>query len=144
MTTTASALKPFEATLHKSEDWVHWIMDQLHTNESQRAYRVLRAVLHALRDRLTPEEAAHLGAQLPMLIRGLYYEGFNPARQPMTCRSLDEFLQRVNQELQTPIDPDPRTSVSLVFRLLNDRVSQGEIQDVKGMLPKELQDCWPD
>jgi uncharacterized protein (DUF2267 family) len=33
-------------------------------------------MLHALRDRLPPEIAVHLSAQLPMLVRGIYYEGW--------------------------------------------------------------------
>jgi uncharacterized protein (DUF2267 family) len=63
-------------------------------NES---YAALRAVSHALRDRLTVEESAHLAAQLPMLIRGLYYEGWNPARVPVKMNK-EQFLERVRQD----------------------------------------------
>src|ERR1700730_15490584 len=59
-------------------------------------YAALRAVLHALRDRLTVEEAAQFAAQLPMLVRGLYYTEWDPSRVPPK-RSNDEFLQRVRQ-----------------------------------------------
>ena len=38
-------------------------------------YRALRSVLHVLRNRLTPEQAVHLRAQLPLLVRGILYDG---------------------------------------------------------------------
>jgi uncharacterized protein (DUF2267 family) len=67
----------FDRTLYKTHTWLKEIMEVLGTEDRHRAYMALRAVLHALRDRLTVEEVAQLGAQLPMLIRGLYYEGWD-------------------------------------------------------------------
>src|SRR5258706_928036 len=61
------------------------------------SYAALRAVLHALRDRLTVDEGAQFSAQLPMLVRGLYYAGWDPSRVPQKM-SRDEVLQRVPQE----------------------------------------------
>jgi uncharacterized protein (DUF2267 family) len=49
------------------------------------SYDALRGVLHALRDRLTVEEAAQLAAELQMLVRGIYQPVGHPtpaARAP--------------------------------------------------------------
>jgi uncharacterized protein (DUF2267 family) len=72
------------------------------------AYRALRATLHALRDRLTVEEVAQLGAQLPILVRGVYYEGWNPTGKPLKLRHKEEFLARIAHELRGdgPLDPE--------------------------------------
>jgi uncharacterized protein (DUF2267 family) len=66
-----TGLPIFDETVQLSNVWLNELMDELDWDDKKRAYRVLRATLHALRDRLTPHEAAHLGAQLPMLIRSL-------------------------------------------------------------------------
>ena len=47
------------------------------------SYDALRAVLHALRDRLTVDECADLAARLPLLVRGMYCEGWDPSRVPV-------------------------------------------------------------
>ena len=57
-------------------------MEQLGTGDRKLAYNVLKATLHALRDRIGPENAIHLGAQLPILVRGIYYDGWQFAQTP--------------------------------------------------------------
>src|SRR5262245_36403346 len=69
----ASGLDVFDRTLQTTHVWLNELMDSL-GSDRQAAWHVLGAVLHALRDRLPPGLAAHLGAQLPLLVRGLYYD----------------------------------------------------------------------
>ena len=61
------------------------------------SYAALRAVLHTLRDRLTVEEAADLAAQLPLLISGIYFDGWDPSRVPQKMHR-DEFLQHIREK----------------------------------------------
>ncbi len=109
----------------------------------QRAYHALRAVLHALRDRLTIDEAADLGAQLPLLIRGLYYEGWDPSRTPVKERHRETFLRHIAAAF--PHDPEvyPEGIAWAVFKVLERHVSSGEIKDVLHVLPKEIRSLWP-
>ena len=60
----------FGTTLAKTNLWLEQMSDALHWDDHHKAYHGLRAVLHALRDRLPVPEAVHLGAQLPMLYAG--------------------------------------------------------------------------
>lgn len=140
---SATGLEVFDKTLQTTNIWLQEIMADIGPDR-QRAYHALRAVLHALRDRLTVEEAAHLGAQLPTLVRGFYYESWRPATNPARERSAEAFLGRVAAGLQNirPIDPEDATRA--VFKVLTRHVAPGEIEDVKQMLPQELRRFWPE
>lgn len=133
----------FDSTLQKTNIWLGDLNEELGWDDQHRCYRALRATLHALRDRLTVEETAHLGAQLPMLIRGIYYEGWNPTGKPLKVRQPEEFLGHIEDELRPDFEADPETVARGVFRLLSRRISEGEIQDIKQVLPRKLAALWP-
>jgi uncharacterized protein (DUF2267 family) len=137
-----TGLTIFDETLHVSNVWLKELMGQLDWDDKSRAYRALRAVLHALRDRLTAHEAVHLGAQLPMLIRGIYYENWHMKDVVSTERTKSAFLGHIAAELRDP-HVDAEQSARQVFILLAHKVSPGEIDDVKKMLPPEIRALWP-
>jgi uncharacterized protein (DUF2267 family) len=114
----------------------------LDTDDRHVAYVALRGTLHALRDRLTVEEVAQLGAQLPMLIRGFYYEGWDPTGKPLKVRDREQFLARIAQEIRDTGQTDPARAASAVFRVLAARIAGGEIEDVKQVLPPDIRDLW--
>jgi uncharacterized protein (DUF2267 family) len=101
------------------------------------SYAALRAVLHALRDRLPVNEAAQLGAQLPMLVRGIYYTGWDPSKVPMKMNR-DEFMHRVRESIPYEIDGHTEQLVTTVLRALRHYISDGEWDDTKSVMPKEL------
>jgi uncharacterized protein (DUF2267 family) len=142
---TSTGLDVFDTTVQKSNEWLLELMQELGTQDRHYAYLSLRSTLHALRDRLTVEEAAHLAAQLPMLIRGLYYEAYNPTDKPLRERHKDEFLSHI-QDAFYRADPtvDAESVAGAVFRLLSRRVSEGEMEDVRAMLPKGVREIWPE
>jgi len=100
-------------------------------------------VLHTLRDHLTVEEAMHLGAQMPMLIRGFYYEGWTLTGKPVKERRKEEFLAHIKQAFRDDERIDPEKVVRTVFRVLSRRITEGEIADVKHQLPAALRELWP-
>ncbi len=139
----ANSIPVFDTTFQKSNEWVNELASELHTNDRQFAYRVLRGVLHALRDRLTGDEAVHLGAQLPMLLRGAYFEGWGFQGKP-TDDDLAAFLERIEKSLaDQPGVPDPERWARAVFFVLARRVDIGEVQDVVGILPRDFEGLWP-
>lgn len=138
-----TALDVFDTTLEKTNEWLNGIGDELGWDNKHAAYTALRSTLHALRDRLPVNEAAQLGAQLPMLIRGFYYEGWHPADKPLKVRHLDEFLDQVAAECRTDLDAPMDAVVRAVFRALERHVSEGEITSVIRALPNELRSLWP-
>jgi uncharacterized protein (DUF2267 family) len=140
---TATSLDVFERTLQKTNIWLDDLMARMNWQDRHRAYSALRATLHALRDRLTVDEATQLAAQLPMLIRGFYYEGWDPTGKPIKERHKDEFLARIRHELRTDGQTDPEQIARAVFGVLERRVTEGEIQDVRSVLPEQLKELWP-
>jgi uncharacterized protein (DUF2267 family) len=140
---SATGLDVFDTTLHKTNSWLNDLMQVLGWSDRDKAYSALKATLHALRDRLTVEEVAQFGAQLPTLIRGFYYEGWDPTGKPLRMRHKEEFLGRIEQHFRGDDYIDPEQVARAVFRVLAQRVSEGEIEDVKHVLPAELQELWP-
>ena len=133
----------FEHSLQITNVWLKDLMARLGTEDRHHAYLALRTTLHALRDRLTVEETAHLGAQLPMLVRGLYFEGWHPAGKPRKDRTGEEFLAHLEGAARNP-NFEAESAVRAVFGLLAERVSAGEIEDVKSILPRAIRAFWPD
>jgi uncharacterized protein (DUF2267 family) len=133
----------FGRTLQKTHEWLHELMDDLGWEDTHRAYLALRCTLHALRDRLTVEEAAKLAAQLPMLVRGFYFEGWTPSGKPLRMRHKDDFIDHIRREIRIDIGADLEEVARAVFRLLARRIGNGEISDVIGVMPRELRELWP-
>jgi uncharacterized protein (DUF2267 family) len=132
----------FDTTVQKTHDWLNELGRVLGTDNKRVAYRALRSTLHALRDRLTVEEVAQLGAQLPMLLRGLYYEGWDPTGKPIRVRHKDEFLFPIADALAND-DVDAEDAARAVFQVLANRITLGEMQDIKHILPSSLRTLWP-
>ena len=139
-----TGLDVFDHTIQVTNLWLKELMQKLATEDRHRAYLALRSVLHALRDRLTVDEAAHLGAQLPMLIRGIYYEGYHPADKPLKERSREEFLAHIVQQFRKDLDVDPEHITRAVFSLLNEKITKGEINDIRHSLPHAIRALWPE
>lgn len=132
----------FDSTLQTTTVWLNEIQERLGWQDRNRAYHALRAVLHALRDRLAVQEAVDLGAQLPLLVRGFYYEGWKPAKTPVKERKKSEFIAHVAKDFVNDPLLNPEEVVRVVFQVLAKHVSAGEIEDVKGNLPHELKELW--
>lgn len=138
----AARLPTIEHTVQLTREWVRELAERVDWSE-ERAYRLLRVALQAVRDWLDVDEAAQLGAQLPLLVRGFYYEGWRPAKTPVADNSREAFLARIDAAFATdPIDDTPE-AVQQVFILLNHRISAGEIDDIRCRLPVPLRELWP-
>lgn len=140
----ATELDVFDHTVQTTYQWLKEVNEALGWGDRQLAYHALRATLQALRDRLTVDVAAHLGAQLPLLVRGIYYEGWKPADNPVKARTQEEFLQlvaaRYNQREPVGYEDIARAA----FTVLNQHVTHGQIEEVREMLGEELRGLWPE
>lgn len=140
---SASGVATLDHTIQETNLWLKTVAEQLHFEDRHHAYNALRAVLHALRDRLPPEMAVHLGAQFPMLLRGLYYEGWHMSGKPTKDRSVQDFADHVLEQLPPQFHMDPLTVTRGVFKILWERLDPGESAKVIDHLPLPLRGLWP-
>lgn len=133
-----------ESTVQKTHEWLRDINEGLGLDDDRAAYAALRATLHGLRDLLATDHVAHFGAQLPMLVRGIYYEGWNPASTLSGERRRHAFLEAIRQELREHLElRDAERVARIVFGVLATHVSPGEIENVVNALPREVRALWP-
>lgn len=134
-----------DRTVQETHVLLKEVSEELGEASRQDAYHALRAALFTLRDRLTTDEAFDFSAQLPALVRGIFFEGYRPAHKPLTYRHREEFLSRVAQVLEAGnAELDPERAVRAVLRVLQRHVSEGEMKQVRHMLPQDVQALWPD
>jgi uncharacterized protein (DUF2267 family) len=130
------------AAVHAAEDWINDLMRRLGWQDRERVYLALLATLHALRDCLARDEAIYIGAQLPTLLRGLYYEGWHPSARPAT-KSRSAFLERIHDSVHRDPSVDTEQVARAVFALLAARWPATEVEDAKAATPRVLHNLWP-
>jgi uncharacterized protein (DUF2267 family) len=141
---STTGLHGFDETLHLTNTWLHEIASRMGWDDRQKAYRLLRASLHALRDRLPVVAAAQLAAQLPMLVRGFYYEGWRPAIVPKKVRTPEEFLAPLRDAFSDDPDFDAETAFREVLAVMRMHVSAGELEDARRNMPDAIRRLWED
>lgn len=137
----STGVSALDTTIQKTNIWLKEVMEELGSNDRHQAYLALRSVFHSLRDRLTVEEATDLGAQLPMLIRGFYYDAWNPTGKPMKFDK-DEFFSSIRQQFAGKLDTEPETIAQAVIKVIDKHIAEGEVEDIKDNLPHDLKEFW--
>lgn len=138
---SATGLEVFDRTLQITHIWLNEICEPLDVDK-QVAWKVLSTVLHKLRDALPVELSAHLGSQLPLLIRGVYFDQYEPGRQPVDCATPEDFTAEVAEWLSDvrPVDADD--AIRTVFAVLARHVSEGQVNKVRQALPIGVRMLW--
>lgn len=129
-------------SVQQFQKWLKGLQEDAGLADVDEAYSVFRVVIHQLRDRLTVREAIQLSAQLPLIVRGVYFEGWNPDSTPARIRTRQAFIDAITVALlPRTLDPDPL--VRTVFAILAHHLDPGEISDVIDQLPDDLKEFWP-
>ncbi|MEJ8561973.1 DUF2267 domain-containing protein [Yoonia sp. GPGPB17] len=133
----------FERTNHEAHEWVNDLAGRTGWGNEREVLRLLRTVLCKIRDHLPVNEMAQFAAQLPLILRGMFYEGWQPKNTPVHERHAPEFVAAVDEKVGDVIDYQGVTDIKAVFNVINARISRGEVEDVRACLPQELRDLWP-
>jgi uncharacterized protein (DUF2267 family) len=140
---SAVGLESIDHTVQLTHIWINDLDARLGWENKHRSYRLLRTVLQAVRDWLPVNEAAGFGAQLPELIRGIYYEHWRPAATPVKQRHRADFVARIDSAFKTDPLLFTADAITAVFELLSEKVAAGEIEKVRHALPAEIRAVWP-
>lgn len=139
---TMTGLRVFDETLHTTHTWLHELESRLGLDDRQQAYRVLRAGLHTLRDALDTNGTARLSAQLPMLIRGIFYEGWRPSAAPKRAAEMEDVLVAVRAALPSGTVIEASEAMEQVIEVMAMHVSPGEMSELRRAMPESLRALW--
>ena len=128
---------------HTAHVWIKDLAERLGTEDRDQAMRLMRATLQALRDVLSHDEAAQFAAQLPLILRGVFYEGWRPSQTPVHGVDQAACLMRIDKDYDPGPDYPLASDVEEVFRLFTAHVSPGEVADVRAALRHDLRELWP-
>lgn len=134
----------FTQTVQKTEGWLKELSDRMGWNNSHMAYDGLKGVLHALRDRLSIEEAVKFGAQLPMLVRGFYYDGWVPPSTPVKIHKEKDFIKLTTDHLRNDVVKEGNVEelIHAVFQLIRIHMGEEEAAKLQRILPKPIADLF--
>jgi uncharacterized protein (DUF2267 family) len=133
----------FDTTVQETYGWIRDVLRETGWEDRRYALQALRGVLHAVRDELTQDQSGHLAAQLPTLVRGFYFEGWDPSRAPADDRDPEAFIDRIRPQFTGYGQAiDYEWLAKAVLRVLKTRIP-GSYEKIKTTMPKELRQIWP-
>ena len=142
MPNSATHIDLFDRTIQETQSWLSEVMTEAGLRDRHYALQALRAVTHAVRDELSVEQNSALSAQLPTMLRGIYYEGWVPNLSG-EHGSAEAFVQKVERAFAGYADPfDVDRIVTGVLSVLEQRL-RDECRKVRATLPKDLRELWP-
>lgn len=139
---SAQGLEVIDHTVQLTHQWINELKERLGWESSRDCLRLLRTTLRQVRDHLGHDEMAQLSAQMPLIIRGMFFEGWSP-RTPVHERSLEAFMEPIEAKLGDVEGWRGASDVTAVFETLNEKISAGEVEDVRAGLQQSIRDLWP-
>lgn len=140
-----ASVHTIEKSVKKTNEWLDELSENLGLEDKNATFRSMQAVLHVMRDRLPIDSAANLAAQLPLVVRGVFYENWDPSRTPEKIRDTSVFIDRVKSELRDDALEDRADEIIQgTFQLLNHRLNHDTIEKYRQAFPLELRELWPE
>jgi uncharacterized protein (DUF2267 family) len=141
----STGLDVFDSSIQRTHLWLKELMLELNWGDLRKTYMAFRCVLHSVRDQLPVTGAVKFGEQLPLLIRGFYFDRWTPEAKPAPLRTRNDFVAMLSQRFtHSGLEGDTAESVArAVFRLLDRKVTEGEIEAVQHLMPGAVLDLWP-
>jgi uncharacterized protein (DUF2267 family) len=136
MSMSSASPDPYNHAVHTANIWLSDINTAFGMRDRRFTQRALRTWLHTLRDRLTIDAATKFGQQLPELLRGIYYDGWEPNKAPIKY-DVDQYLLRFATEAFIPLGQVASTSATITDVVAN-HMSPGQVAETLAELPRDL------
>jgi uncharacterized protein (DUF2267 family) len=134
---SSTGVRSLDSTVQKTIEWFNAMNEELGWPDRERTYAATKAVLQAIRDRLPYGEAIQFSAPIPMLMKGMYFDQYEPEGKPLNIRNQEEFFQRITENFdQGPLDPEK--ALRAFIKVYADKTRGGELEDVRKTMPDEL------
>ena len=137
-----TGLNNFEKSLKKTYAWLDDLTKELGYENNKETYLLFKAVVQSIRDILTIERAIHLGEQFPMIIKGFYYENWNPFKNEINDKKMYTFLALVSKKYQGHKVVDSVGDISITLHFLSKKISKNEIKEIEAIIPQEIVSFW--
>lgn len=133
-----------DTSLQQAHEWLSAVNGELDTWDEKSGLAALRAALHVVRDSLTMAQVIELGECLPVLIRGLYYEGWSPKRQAEHAAEPGDVMKSARHDIYGHNELAPaEKALRACFNVLDRLLPQDEVRSVLNALPASVQQLWP-
>jgi len=139
----SSGLSVFDTTINETNHWLKALEDELPQCDRHQAYAAMRAVMHVVRDRLSPGGAMRLAAQMPLLVRGVFTEGWRPDETPVRWHTPQAFIDAVGAALPSEFPADPEFVTRRVIKVIWSKMNGGAMEKIKGEVPVTIRSLWP-
>lgn len=140
----ATGIDVLEKSEQETNIWLNEIEERLGTQDRRLAFNALKATLHAVRDRIGADNAVHLAAQLPLIIKGLFFENWRPSETPTRERDRETFLANADANVYRGIGIEPELAVRAVLEVMAGHIDGAEIEKVRRLFPENMRDLWPE
>ena len=140
----STGLAVFDTTVNETNQWLKSLEARLPACDRHQAYAAMRAVMHTLRDRLSPGGAMRLAAQLPLLLRGVFVEGWRPDDTPVRTHTANAFVEMVAAELPREFPYEAAVVARNVVDVMWSQMNGGAIEKIREELPRDIGVLWPD
>lgn len=138
-----TGVRNLDSSIDTTNIWLNDVLEQLQWQSKISAYQALRGTLHALRDRLPVEESAQFAAQLPLPLKGVYFDGWKPGGKPEKYSKVD-FARKVHEQFDKDPALNPGEIIEAVLRVMYNHMGAGELEDVRSNLPKDMWEWFPE
>ncbi len=134
-----TGLDVFDRAVQRANEWLIDLAEELGKDDDRPyAYRVLRTYLHIVRDRVTPEQAVDFASQLPLLLCGVFYDGWHPTTTPATYRDAATFLDRLVDGAQLAGPTEASIVAEATTRMLRRRMAASQVDELLDALPEAI------
>jgi uncharacterized protein (DUF2267 family) len=139
----------FERYAAEGNRFVNEVAQELGTDRN-RAARITRVILHAIRDRLPADDAIEFAQGLPIALKGIYLDRYDISKTPIRIRDKRVFIEFIRRKAggTASIDfPNARSVIrafQAVFVVLEYNMNYGQTDQIKKLLNRELVDLLED